>query len=121
MERIDKFITNHTAYSRSEVKSLISKKRVFVNDEVIKKSDIKIDENLDIIKIDGEIIKAQKYVYLILNKPMGYVSATKDGRDKTVLDLVPKEYSWRNLFPAGRLDKDTTGMMLITDDRCFCT
>ena len=111
MERIDKFITNHTEYSRSEVKSLISKKRVFVNDEVIKKSDIKIDENLDIIKIDGEIIKAQKYVYLILNKPMGYVSATKDG----------KEYSWRNLFPAGRLDKNTTGMMLITDDRCFCT
>ncbi len=52
---------------------------------------------------------------------MGYVSATKDGRDKTVLDLVPKEYSWRNLFPAGRLDKNTTGMMLITDDRCFCT
>lgn len=121
MERIDKFITNHTEYSRSELKSLISKKRVFVNDEVIKKSDIKIDENLDIIKIDGEIIKAQKYVYLILNKPMGYVSATKDGRDKTVLDLVPKEYSWRNLFPAGRLDKNTTGMMLITDDRCFCT
>ena len=112
MERIDKFITNHTEYSRSEVKLLISKKRVFVNDEVIKKSDI---------KIDGEIIKAQKYVYLILNKPMGYVSATKDGRDKTVLDLVPKEYSWRNLFPAGRLDKNTTGMMLITDDRCFCT
>lgn len=121
MERIDKFITNHTEYSRSEVKLLISKKRVFVNDEVIKKSDIKIDENLDIIKIDGEIIKFQKYVYLILNKPIGYVSATKDDRDKTVLDLVPEQFIWRNLFPAGRLDKNTTGMMLITDDRCFCT
>lgn len=121
MERIDKFITNHTEYSRSKVKLLISKKRVFVNDEVIKKSDIKIDENLDIIKIDGEIIKFQKYVYLILNKPIGYVSAIKDGRNKIVLDLVPEQFRWRNLFPAGRLDKNTTGMMLITDDRCFCT
>ena len=58
---------------------------------------------------------------MILNKPIGYVSATKDGRDKTVLDLVPEQFRWRNLFPAGRLDKNTTGMMLITDDRCFCT
>ena len=121
MDRIDKFIVNQTAYSRSEVKKLINKRRVYINDNIVKKADVKIDKNIDIIRIDNEIIKMQKYVYLILNKPMGYVSATKDGRDKTVIDLVPKEYSWRNLFPAGRLDKNTTGMMLITDDRCFCT
>ena len=121
MERIDRFITNHSMYSRSIVKKLINAKRVYLNDKVVKKSDIKINEDLDIIKIDNEVIKAQKYVYLILNKPTGYVSATKDGKDKTVLDLVPKEYKWRNLFPAGRLDKNTTGMMLITDDRSFCT
>ena len=118
MERIDRFITNHSMYSRSIVKKLINAKRVYLNDKVVKKSDIKINEDLDIIKIDDEVIKAQRYV---LNKPTGYVSATKDGKDKTVLDLVPKEYKWRNLFPAGRLDKNTTGMMLITDDRSFCT
>lgn len=121
MERIDRFITNHSMYSRSIVKKLINAKRVYLNDKVVKKSDIKINEDLDIIKIDDEVIKAQRYVYLILNKPTGYVSATKDGKDKTVLDLVPEEYKWRNLFPAGRLDKNTTGMMLITDDRNFCT
>ena len=107
MERIDRFITNHSMYSRSIVKKLINAKRVYLNDKVVKKSDIKINEDLDIIKIDDEVIKAQRYVYLILNKP--------------VLDLVPEEYKWRNLFPAGRLDKNTTGMMLITDDRSFCT
>jgi len=96
-------------------------KRVYLNDKVVKKFDIKINEDLDIVRIDDEVIKSQKYVYLILNKPTGYVSATKDGKDKTVLDLVPEEYKWRNLFPAGRLDKNTTGMMLITDDRSFCT
>ena len=121
MERIDRFITNHSMYSRSIVKKLINAKRVYLNDEVVKKADIKINEDLDIVRIDDEVIKAQKYVYLILNKPTGYVSATKDGNDKTVLDLVPEKYKWRNLFPAGRLDKNTTGMMLITDDRSFCT
>ena len=119
MERIDRFITNHSMYSRSIVKKLINAKRVYLNDKVVKKFDIKINEDLDIIKIDDEVIKAQRYVYLILNKPTGYVSATKDGKDKTVLDLVPKEYKWRNLFPAGRLDKDTTGLMIITDDGVF--
>ena len=61
----------------------------------------------------------KKNIYLILNKPKGYVSATTDNKDKTVLDLVPDEYKHRNLFPAGRLDKDTTGLMLITDDGLF--
>ena len=121
MDRIDKFIANQTAYSRSEVKKLINKRRVYINDNIVKKADVKIDENIDIIRIDNEIIKMQKYVYLILNKPMGYVSATKDSNDKTVLDLVSDKYKWRNLFPAGRLDKNTTGMMIITDDRYICS
>ena len=89
MERIDKFITNHTEYSRSEVKSLISKKRVFVNDEVIKKSDIKIDENLDIIKIDGEIIKFQKYLchHLTTHKMRKYAIS---------YDALWEKYDWRH-------------------------
>ena len=73
----------------------------------------------DKILIDEKELIIKKNIYLILNKPKGYVSATKDFKDKTVLDLVPKEYQHRNLFPAGRLDKDTTGLMLITDDGEF--
>lgn len=119
MERIDKIIATQTNYSRKEVKKLVQQKRVQVNGVLIYKSDIKIDEKNDRIELDGNEINIKKYVYLILNKPKGYISATKDKDTLTVLDLVPKEYSHRNLFPAGRLDKDTTGMMIITDDGEF--
>lgn len=119
MERIDKIISNQTNYSRKDIKDLIKKKRVKVNSEVVLKSDIKINSDTDIISIDDVVLKVQDYVYLILNKPKGYVSATEDKNDLTVLDLVPDEYLHRNLFPAGRLDKDTTGMMIITDDGAF--
>lgn len=119
MERIDKVIGTQTEYSRKEVKELVRKKRVMVNDEIITKSDIKINPETDIIKIDNQEIQIKKYVYLILNKPKGYISATEDKSMATVLDLVPKQYLHRNLFPAGRLDKDTTGLMVITDDGTF--
>jgi len=119
MERIDKVISLQTGYTRKEVKELIRKKRVILNNEMITKQDIKINPNQDIIKIDNKEIKLQKYVYLILNKPKGYISATIDKNTPTVLDLVPEEYKHRNLFPAGRLDKDTTGLMIITDDGEF--
>ena len=119
MERLDKIISSQTKYSRKEIKELIKKKRVLVNNEIATKSDIKVNSNIDTITIDGEILKFKKHIYLMLNKPKGYVSATEDKIDKTVLDLVPDEYSHRNLFPAGRLDKDTTGLMIITDDGEF--
>ena len=119
MERIDKVIGSQTGYSRKEIKELIRKKRIMLNDEIINKPDIKINPDIDKIKIDNKEIQVQKYVYLILNKPKGYVSATEDNNDKTVLELVPDEYLHRNLFPAGRLDKDTTGLMIITDDGIF--
>ena len=119
MERIDKIISSQTHYTRKDVKSLIGKKQVIVNGDIIHKSDFKINPDNDLIEINGEILKIQKYVYLILNKPKGYVSATVDKADRTVLDLVPLEYSHRSLFPAGRLDKDTTGLMIITDDGNF--
>ena len=119
MERIDKVIGNQTGYSRKEIKELIKKKRIMLNDEIILKSDIKINLDTDKIKIDNKEIQVQKYVYLILNKPKGYVSATEDINNKTVLDLVPNEYLHRKLFPAGRLDKDTTGLMIITDNGVF--
>ena len=119
MERLDKIISSQTNYSRKEVKDLIKQKRVRVNNEIISKSDIKVDSENDKIVIDEKEIKIKKHIYLILNKPKGYISATEDRSMKTVLDLVPKEYLHRNLFPAGRLDRDTTGLMLITDDGEF--
>lgn len=119
MERIDKIIVSQTKYSRKEVKELVRQKRVTVNGETILKSDVKVDSQQDKIKIDGNEISIKKYVYLILNKPKGYISATEDRTMKTVLELVPKEYQHRDLFPAGRLDKDTTGLMIITDDGEF--
>ena len=119
MERIDKIVSSQIGYSRKEVKELIKKKRVTLNDELVIKSDQKLDTNKDIIKIDGQPITIKKNIYLILNKPKGYISATNDKTMPTVLDLVPTEYIHRNLFPAGRLDKDTTGLMIITDDGDF--
>ena len=119
MERIDKIISNQTTYTRKEVKDLIKKKKITVNNEIINKSDFKIDIKKDIIMIEGKILNIKTHIYIILNKPKGYVSATKDNSIPTVLDLLPKEYKKRNLFPAGRLDKDTTGLMLITDDGEF--
>ena len=119
MERLDKIISNQTGYSRKEVKELVRKKRIIVNDVVVLKSDIKVDASKDVILLDGNEILVKEYVYLMLNKPKGYVSATEDKTMPTVLELVPIEYSHRDLFPAGRLDRDTTGLMLITDDGEF--
>ena len=119
MERLDKIISNQTGYSRKEVKELVRQKRIIVNDVVVLKSDIKVDASKDVILLDGNEILVKEYVYLMLNKPKGYVSATEDKTMPTVLELVPMEYSHRDLFPAGRLDRDTTGLMLITDDGEF--
>ena len=119
MERIDKIISSQGSYSRSDVKKLIQQKRVKVDGKMVLKSDIKIDKYSSEIKIDDNPITIKDNIYLILNKPEGYVSATKDNKDKTVLELVPQEYQKRELFPAGRLDKNTTGLMIITDDGKF--
>lgn len=119
MKRIDKIISEQTHYTRSEIKKLISQKKVYANDELVKKPENKYDENNVSIKINGQEIEIRQFVYLLLNKPKGYISATEDATAKTVLELVPEKYKNRNLFPAGRLDKDTTGLMLITDDGEF--
>ena len=119
MDRLDKVISEQTEYSRKDIKKLVSSKRIKVNNEIILKSDMKVDILKDEIKIDDKTINYQKNVYLILNKPMGYISATEDKSQKTVLDLIDKKYMHREMFPAGRLDKDTTGMMIITDDGVF--
>ena len=119
MERLDKVIASITSYSRRDVKRLVQKGSILVNEKNASSSDMKVDIDNDVIELDGNVLNTSKYVYLVLNKPSGYVSATKDEVDKTVIDLVPLQYKSRNLFPVGRLDKDTTGMLLITDDGEF--
>ncbi len=119
MERLDKIIVSQTEYSRKDVKKLVAMNKVTVNGEIVKKSDIKIDFTVDKIKVNEKEIAIKENVYIILNKPQGYISATEDRNMKTVLDLIDKKYLHRELFPAGRLDKDTTGLMIITDDGKF--
>lgn len=119
MERIDKIISSQGKYSRSEVKKLISKKRIKVNGILASRPEEKFDVYSSEIYVNDELISFKKNLYLILNKPKGYVSATEDRNDKTVIELVPENLKRNGLFPAGRLDKDTTGMMIITDDGEF--
>lgn len=116
MERIDKIIASQGLYSRSDVKYLVNRKRVAVDGKVITSSSQKADPEKNIITIDGKPLTVRKQLYLMLHKPKGYVSATEDKEHQTVLALVPPEFKGRDLFPAGRLDKDTTGLMILTDD-----
>lgn len=119
LKRIDRILSEQTNYSRKEIKRLVSKGLVLVNGSFVRKSDEKYAEDNISIKINGEEVRVNKHFYLLLNKPKGYVSTTVSDNDKTVIDLVPDKYKTRTLFPAGRLDKDTTGLMLITDDGVF--
>ncbi len=106
----------HSGYgSRKEVKELIRKGYVLVNGEIIINDDYKVDEDNDIIMVAGEEVSYEAKIYLMLNKPDGYISATYDRFDPIVLDLIDG-YENRNLFPVGRLDKDTVGLLLITND-----
>ncbi len=119
MERLDKILASQGTLSRKDIKELIKKGRVTLNGTVVKDSSVKIDTESDRVTLDGEILSLKKHIYIMLNKPQGVVSASEDKQDKTVIDLVPEELYRNNLFPAGRLDKDTTGFVLITDDGDF--
>lgn len=119
MERLDKTIASQGQYSRSEVKKLIKGGRITVDGKAVKSSDIKLDPYTAEIKIDGSVLEYKKHIYIMLNKPQGVISATEDASQKTVIDLVPKEMRREGLFPAGRLDGDTVGFVLITDDGDF--
>lgn len=119
MERLDKILASQGTLSRKEVKEMIRKGRIALNGAVIKDSSVKIDENKDIVSVDGVELVLKKHIYIMLNKPQGVVSASESDTDKTVVDLVPDELFRKGIFPAGRLDKDTTGFVLITDDGDF--
>ncbi len=117
-ERLDKLIASQGLLSRNDVKSMLKRGEVTVNGAVVKDSSVKVSYEDD-IRIKGERLSQTKYVYIMLNKPKGVVSASEDKRDKTVVDILPDELKRKNLFPAGRLDKDTTGFSLITDNGDF--
>mgnify|MGYP002509902204 CR=1 FL=1 len=117
-ERIDKIIASQGLATRSEVKAMIKRGEVVLNGVVIKDSGTKACYS-DEILIDGQKLFQTKYTYIMLNKPKGVVSATDDKKYKTVVDVLPDDLKRKNLFPAGRLDKDTTGFCLITDDGEF--
>lgn len=113
--RLDKYLTNQGIGSRSQVKELIKSKKVFVNNILENKPERHIDENNDIVSLDGVNLEYNKFYYYMLNKPPGVLTAVKDNNYKTVMDIMdvtPKE----GLFPVGRLDKDTEGLLLITND-----
>ena len=116
MERIDKIIASQGLYSRSDVKYMVNRKRITIDGKVVTSASQKADVDKNEILLDGKPFVVKKQIYLMLNKPKGYVSATEDKKQQTVLELVPAELKGRDLFPAGRLDKDTTGLMIITDD-----
>ena len=115
-ERLDKFIASQTALSRREVQRAVKDKRVTLNGSAVKSADIKIDPQTDAVSLDGAVITYKEHVYYMLNKPAGVVSATEDRVEKTVIDILPPQLRRKGLFPAGRLDKDTTGLLIITDD-----
>ncbi|MFL0167790.1 MULTISPECIES: pseudouridine synthase [Clostridium] len=116
MERLDKIISNLGYGSRKDVKSFAKKGIIEVDGLVVKDSAMLVDPEKSVIKINGEEVLYRKYIYLMMNKPDGVISATHDNRDETVIDLLNLEHQVFNPFPIGRLDKDTVGLLLLTND-----
>ena len=114
--RIDKFLSNMGVATRTESSKAARGGLILLNGVAIKKADVHIDPEKDVIVYCGRKIEYRKYTYILMNKPDGVVSATEDGRDKTVIDLLPEELQRLNLFPCGRLDKHTLGLVMLTDD-----
>ena len=114
--RIDKFLSNMGVASRTESSKVARQGGILVNGAAVKKADVHIDPEKDVVTYLGRKIEYRKYTYILMNKPDGVVSATEDGRDKTVIDLLPEELRKLNLFPCGRLDKHTLGLVMLTDD-----
>lgn len=115
MERLDKRLASTGLWSRREAKDLIKAGRVTANGQVMGRPEDKVEETA-VILVDGQPIGESGPVYIMLHKPAGLVSATEDVREKTVLSLLPEQYQRLGLFPAGRLDKDTEGLLLLTND-----
>lgn len=114
--RLDRYLANMSCGSRSEVKRLIRSGSVTVNDQSIKDESFQINPGIDIIVCWGSEVAYREYVYLMLNKPAGVISATEDSKERTVLDLIDPMYLNKGIFPVGRLDKDTEGLLILTNN-----
>lgn len=116
MERLDKFLSNNAGIPRSQVKTLLSQGRVTVDGICVKDGSVKIDDARQTVCLNGEKVGAAGCVVVMLNKPAGFVTATEDPRDKTVMELLPSQLRQLDLKPVGRLDKATEGLLLFTND-----
>lgn len=117
--RLDKYLSDATPYTRREIRGLVMRKTITVNGATARSVDMKVNETDDTICVNGTRVLYRKYIYLMLNKPQGYLSATEDERDPVVVDLLPEELKHFAPFPVGRLDKDTEGLLLLTNDGQF--
>ena len=116
MQRLDKLLSEAGVASRKELKTIIRAGRVTVDGAVVKMPETKVDEQTADVRVDGQPVGKQRTVILMLHKPAGYVTSTDDPRDRTVMELLPQEYRYLDPKPVGRLDKDTEGLLLFTND-----
>lgn len=116
MQRLDKLLSEAGVASRKDLKTMIRAGRVTVDGQVVKNPEIKVDEQTVQVCVDGQPVGKQRTVLLMLHKPAGYVTSTDDPRDKTVMELLPQEYRYLDPKPVGRLDKETEGLLLFTND-----
>lgn len=116
MERLDKVLANLGYGSRKEVKALVKAGEVEIDGVTAKDSSMQFDPEKSEIRVSGEVVRYREFIYLLMNKPAGVVSATYDNYDETVIDLIDEEYKAFEPFPVGRLDKDTVGLLLLTND-----
>jgi len=114
--RLDKLLSNMGYGSRKDMKKFLKSGQVFINEKVVKDGKTQVDPQKDVITVAGEVVEYKEFVYFMLHKPQGVVSATEDNRDRTVVDLLEEEDQIFEVFPVGRLDKDTEGLLLLTND-----
>ena len=117
--RLDKYLADLGISSRKEIRLVIRSGRVCVNGMCVKQADSKVNPDADTVKLDGELLQYRKFRYFAMDKPTGLVTASEDRHQRTVLDLLPAELKHLGLFPVGRLDKDTSGLLLLTNDGEF--
>ncbi|WP_127588638.1 pseudouridine synthase [Paenibacillus koleovorans] len=115
-QRLDKILAHMGYGSRSEIKRLVKMKAVVVNGKPVSDSGLQVNPYEDRIEVDGETVVYKEFIYLMMNKPDGVISATEDNRDRTVIDLLEEKFRHFDPFPVGRLDKDTEGLLLLTND-----
>ncbi len=120
LSRLDKMIALNCNVSRKEARDLIKSGKVSVNAKTVLRSEELIDISLDTVSVKGFDFTLKNHIYIMMNKPEGVITATKDENKKTVLDIIPSNMKRKSLFPCGRLDKNTTGLLILTDDGDFC-